>query len=296
MLAAAPITWGVCELPNWGTVLPYERVLDEIAAAGFTGTELGPPGYLPDDPAALRAALHARALQLVGAFCPLPLSAPDGGRGALDEAVALARTLAEAGCHTLVAADAGDERRRAIAGRVTTADGLPPEHWQHAADCLTELARRCAALDVRVVFHQHAGSYVETADELDALLAASPPDAVGVCLDTGHLVYGGADPAAVAERYGPRVWHVHLKDVSAPLLQRVREHGTDYSVAVGQGVFTPLGGGCVDFGRLVAVLKASGYAGWWVLEQDIRLGPPWPEQEPRRNARQSLEHLRAPLT
>jgi len=296
LLAAAPITWGVCELPGWGAVPEPAVVLDEMAAAGFQGTELGSPGFLPEDPKALRAELHKRALQLVGAFCPLPLSAPDGGETALDDALALAKKLAAAGAHMLVAADAGDERRRAVAGRVHVDDTLAEAQWRRAGAFLDQLAQRCAPLDVRVVFHPHAGTYVETPQELDALMAATSPDLIGICLDTGHLVYGGTDPVDVAARYCDRVRHVHVKDVSADVLERARREKTDYSQAVGNGVFTPLGRGSVDFPRLVRGLRDRGYDGWWVLEQDVRLGSPWPDQNPAENAELSLNYLRSLFT
>src|SRR5262245_32813946 len=185
-LAAAPITWGVCELPRWGEVPPFGDVLDEIAAAGFGGTELGPAGYLPAHPDALRRELRARGLTLVGAFCPLTLHDPGLAPGSLRAACALARLLGAVQCPVLVAADAGDDRRRAIAGRVTAADGLPADAWSRIGEGLAALDRECAPLGVRVVFHPHAGTYVETADELDALLAATPEGVAGLCLDTGH--------------------------------------------------------------------------------------------------------------
>ena len=272
---------------------PPERVLDEIAAVGFLGTELGSPGFLPDEPRALRAELHKRALQLVGAFCPLPLSDADGGASALDGAMSLARLLAEAGCETLVAADAGDAERRAVAGRVHFDNALHEDQWRRAGASVDALAERCAPLGVRVVFHPHAGTYVETEQELDALMAATDPEQVGLCLDTGHLAYGGADPVAIAERYAARVRHVHVKDVSAAVLARVRQEGTEYSQAVGEGVFTPLGKGSIDFAALVRGLVSRGYAGWWVLEQDVRLGTPWPDQDPAANAAGSLRYLRS---
>ena len=289
-IAAAPITWGVCELPDWGVVLPAERVLDEIAAAGFGGTELGPDGYLGRDAADLRHALQARRLQLVGAFCPLPLTAPDGGLSALPDALRLATLLAAVGCDTIVAADAGDERRRRIAGRVGADDAHA--EWGRAAETLAVLAERCRPLGVRVVLHPHAGTHVETEAELDGLLAASPADLVGLCLDTGHIAYGGGDPAAIARRHAGRVWHVHLKDVSAAVLERVRGEEIGYERAIGEDVFTPLGAGSVDFPALIDALSTSGYDGWWVLEQDVRLGPPWSEQDPAHNARRSLDYLR----
>ncbi|HEU5317464.1 MAG TPA: TIM barrel protein [Chloroflexota bacterium] len=292
-VAAAPITWGVCELPGWGAVPPPERVLDEMAAAGFQGTELGSPGFLPEDAKTLRAELHKRALQLVGAFCPLPLSAPDGGAAAIHETLGLARLLADAGCETLVAADAGDDERRAVAGRVHFDNALAEAQWHRAGAALDELADRCAPLGVRVVFHPHAGTYVETQQELDALMTATSPARVGLCLDTGHLAYGGADPVEVADRYASRVRHVHVKDVSARVLARVRDQGIEYSQAVGEGVFAPLGEGSIDFATLVRRLVARGYDGWWVLEQDIRLGPPWPPRDPAANARNGLRYLRS---
>lgn len=291
-IAAAPITWGVCELPDWGTVLPADRVLDEIAVAGFAGTELGPEGYLGADALQLRDALQSRRLSLVGAFCPLPLSDADGGRGSLPSAMKLATLLAEVGCATFVAADAGDERRREIAGRVTASDALA--HWEPAGETLTALAERCQSLGVRVVFHPHAGTFVETEAELDSLMAVTPVDLVGLCLDTGHIAYGGGDPVAVARRHHERVRHVHLKDVSAPVLTRVKTDAVGYADAVGDDVFTPLGSGSVDFASLVHELRD--YKGWWVLEQDVRLGRLRTEQDPAANVRLSLNYLRTLLT
>ena len=212
-IAAAPITWGVCEIPGWGEVPGVDHVLDEIAELGFTGTELGPDGYLPLDPGALRHALGSRGLSLVGAFCPLNYRDPSAFVASHDFGVALARRLAAVGCHTLVAADAGDARRSAIAGRVTGADGLSPDMWARYGEGLADLARAIAPLGVRVAFHPHAATYVETEAEIDAVMANTPADLVGLCLDTGHVAYGGGDPVALARRHAGRVWHVHVKDV-----------------------------------------------------------------------------------
>jgi inosose dehydratase len=291
MLAAAPITWGVCELPDWGEVPPYGQVLDEMAAAGFRGTELGPPGFLPEHPEALRRELSMRGMELVGAFCPLTFRPRDETAGSVGLALTLARRLADAGCPLLIAADAGDERRRAIAGSVPAGDGFDRDDWRHAGETLAGLAAACVPLGMRVAFHPHAGTYVETGAEVDALMAAVRDTAVGLCLDTGHLAYGGADPVAVARAYGDRIWHVHAKDVRAERLAAVRPDGTDYATAVGLGVFAPLGDGAVDFPSLIAALGRAGYQGWYVLEQDVRLGPPWPSQDPAHNARRSAAYL-----
>jgi inosose dehydratase len=292
MLAAAPITWGVCELPGWGVELPYRRVLDEMAAAGYKGTELGPHGYFPAEPARLRQELQRRGMSLVGAFCPVTLHDAERAEGSLEEATQLAQLLSNLECRFLVAADAGDEHRREIAGRVGEQDALDTSAWQRFGDGLARLATICQPLGVEVVFHPHAGTYVEAPSEVDALLGVTPADLVGLCLDTGHLVYGGGDPVEVARRHAARVRHVHAKDVRGDELSRVRAEGIDYVTAVGKGIFAPLGEGIVDFPGLIAALQEAGYSGWYVLEQDVRLGPPWPEQDPYENAQRSAAYLR----
>ena len=279
----------MCELPSWGTVLPPARVLDEIASVGFSGTELGEFGFFGATVDLTRSALRDRGLELVGAFCPLPLTDDDGGQNRLEGAVRLAETLAALNCHTLVAADSGGAGRREMAGRVAS----PHREWGRGGEVLARLAEQCRPLMVNVVFHPHAGTHVETETELDGLMAATPSDLVGLCLDTGHITYGGGDPLAVARRYRDRVRHVHLKDVSSPVIDRVRREGIVYEQAVGEDVFTPLGDGSVDFAALVDEL--GGYDGWWVLEQDVRLGAPWSDQDPAQNARRSLEYLRTLL-
>src|SRR6266508_4153559 len=178
-LAAAPITWGVCEIPGWGEVPPYQRVLDEIAATGYTGTELGPPDYLPSDPTTLRRELGSRGLSLVGAFCPVSFHRAEEAPASMEESLKLAHFLAEVGCEFLVAAEAGGDERRAMAGRVPPTAMLPSDAWKRFGEELAELSRRCAPLGVRVVFHPHAGTRVETPEEIDALMRETPVDAVG---------------------------------------------------------------------------------------------------------------------
>ena len=292
-IAAAPITWGVCEIPDWGEVPGVDEVLDQIAALGFTGTELGPDGFLPSDADELKRVLGARGLSLVGAYCPLDYR--EAGTVAASHAfgIDLARRLAANGCQVLVAADAGDARRGAVAGRVGPHDGLTADQWARLAEGLADLARACAPLGVRIAFHPHAGTYVETEAEIDEVMARTPPELVGLCLDTGHVAYGGGDPVAVARRHGARIRHLHIKDVDGAILAAVRTGGLSYPEAVGRGAFVPVGEGIVDFAALASVLREAGYGGWYVLEQDIRRGAPWIDQDPQANAARSRDRLRA---
>jgi len=294
-LGTAPITWGVCEMDGWGERLPYPRVLDEMAALGFEGTELGPPGYLPDDPVALGVALRERKLAFVGSFCPIV--APRDRAGA-DRAVAEARVLttflAAAGAPFLVLADAGDAARLAVAGRADTpgSPSLDEEGWRWFAETAERIGADANAQGVRAVFHPEAGSYVETESEIEQLLGRTDPALLGLCLDTGHVAYGGGDPVAVAKRHARRILHVHAKDVDPAILARVRDTGLDYFDAASAGIFVPAGDGMVDFAGVFAALDLARSGRWVIVEQDVRLGVGAVTQDPVANARASRAHLR----
>ncbi len=251
-LAAAPISWGVCEVPGWGHQLEPERVFGEMASLGIKATELGPIGYLPFEPAAIREALDRHGLRLVGGFVPLVLHEPT-----LDtaEAERVAAVLAAAGAEVFNAAVVAD------------AGWSPPlplddDAWKRLALHLAEVERRVEQHGLTLALHPHVGTQVETAADVERMLELSE---VGWCLDTGHLLIGGVDPAEFARRHGDRVVHVHLKDVDMAVAGR----GLSLVQAVQAGLFRPLGAGDV---RLDEVLDGlDGYGRWLVLEQDTAL-------------------------
>jgi len=270
-LAAAPVSWGVTEVVSGAARLPWTQVMDEIAAAGYVATELGPYGYYPTDASTLRAALAQRGLTLASAFVPVPLSAPARFADAADDALTIGRLLADLGATTMVLSDAGDARRAASAGQIApdVVAGMDAADWDRAAGLVSSLARQLRTLGLDTVFHHHAGTYVETPAELAALCSRVPSELVGICLDTGHYVYGGGEPRAALAHYGARVRYLHLKDVAAESLARARAAGHDFVTAVANGVFTALGSGCADIAGVVADARATGYRGWAVVEQDI---------------------------
>jgi inosose dehydratase len=141
--------------------------------------------------------------------------------------------------------------------------------------------------------HHHAGTFVETPAEIERLLAETDPDLVGLLLDTGHATYGGADAVEIATRHAGRIRYVHLKDVAGTELDHVRESSIPMEEAWKRGVFCALGAGVVDFPRVVDALRAKGYAGWMIVEQDVvpdaqgRLVP-----DPADSARRSRAYLR----
>jgi inosose dehydratase len=251
-LAAAPISWGVCEVPGWGHQLAPERVFGEMASLGVRATELGPIGYLPFEPAAIREALDRHGLRLVGGFVPLVLHEP-----ALDtaEAERVAAVLAAAGAEVFNAAVVTD-------ARWSPPLPLDDDGWSRVARHLAEVERLVAQHGLTLALHPHVGTQVETAADVERMLELSE---VGWCLDTGHLLIGGVDPAEFARRHGDRVVHVHLKDVDMAVARR----GLSLVQAVQAGLFRPLGHGDVRIDEVLDGL--DGYGRWLVLEQDTAL-------------------------
>ncbi|MCT2585949.1 TIM barrel protein [Actinophytocola gossypii] len=284
-IAAAPISWGVCEVPGWGRVLDPATVLGEMTDLGITATELGPPGYLPTEPATLRETLAAHRLGLVGGFLAVVLHDPDRQRSTVDEAARQADLLAAAGADVLVlAANTGlhgyDER-----------PPLRPEQWRTLVDTAGMIRDTAVRAGLRTVLHPHVGTQVETAAEVRRFLTDSD---LPLCVDTGHLLIGGTDPVELVRRYPDRIGHVHLKDVRADLTDAVRDGRLGYTEAVARGVYVPLGDGDVDVAALLKLLRDNDYQGWYVLEQDTAL-PEDPgadvEAVPRRDTARSLAFL-----
>jgi inosose dehydratase len=263
-LAGAPITWGVCEVPGWGCQLGTERVLREVVAAGLRAVELGPPGFLPDDPGEVARTLHGYDLRLAAGFVPAVLHRRECLSGTLASVAAAAKTLAAAGATMLVLAA---ELGHGASGYDRSADLSEPE-WITLLDTLDAVRGTASGHGVQVALHPHYGTAVERWAHLDRVIASSD---VLLCVDTGHLLVGGVDPVRVIRAANGRVAHVHFKDVDAALAARVREGEVGYRDAVARGLYRPLGDGDVDVAQIVTLLEASKYRGWYVLEQDVVL-------------------------
>ncbi len=264
-LAAAPISWGICEVPGWGRMLGAERVLGEMAALGITATELGAPGFLPDDPDAVRTALDAHGLQLVGSFVPVVAHTGDSAAAAADVRDAARK----------VAALGGDVLSLALVRDLgwSAPEPLTDAEWATLGATVDELERVAAAEGVTLAVHPHEGTQVYTADDVGRALDVT---GAGWCLDTGHLFLGGVDPAAFATEHGDRVVHVHLKDVDDAVAGRLRSGELTLLRAVQEGLFVPLGTGDAGVGRTMEELDRARYARWFVLEQDTAITGPEP--------------------
>jgi inosose dehydratase len=286
-VANAPCSWGVLEFESTALAPGPDQVLDEIARTGYVGTELGDWGFLPTDPIALTRALITRSLALVGAFVPVALSNPEAHAAGERLAIDTAKLLAASGERPLVVlsdATAAVPARTLKAGRITSADGLPPKDWQVLAAGAERIALAVlSATGLRTVFHHHCATYVETPEEIDTLMTLTSPRILGLCLDTGHATYGGGDPAAILNRHRDRIWHVHFKDCSPDVAAEARADGLDYVAAVRRGLFCELGRGSVDFSAVIAALRRMRYDGWIVVEQDVLPSMGTPAESAARN-------------
>jgi inosose dehydratase len=283
-VAGAPISWGVCEVPGWGWQLDVATVLSQMRQVGLVATEFGPAGFLPDEPQAKAKALADKGLRAVGGFVPVLLHDP-----AHDPVAEIERALegfTAAGAGTLVlAAATGTEGYDAR-------PVLDAAAWEVLLTNLDRMALLARRSGVTATLHPHVGTMVETADDVERVLAGSR---IGLCLDTGHLLIGGADPVALAAGQAGRIRHTHLKDVDASWAKRVQSGEVTYTDAVRQGMYRPLGQGDVDIAAIVGSLEGAGYDGWYVLEQDTVLAGPLADGDdgPMADVRASREHLLA---
>jgi inosose dehydratase len=306
-VAAAPISWGICEAPGWGRELPPERVLGDMRALGLRATELGPAGFLPPEPAALAAALDRYGLRLVAGFVPAVLHQAEHLDETLAGVAAEAARLRTAGADVLVLAavtgtDTGTDGSATDAGGSgpggTGGDGyeqrpvLDEPGWAQLVTTLDRLSQLVPPTGIDLALHPHVGTLIEGPAEVERLLATT---AIDLCVDTGHLAIGGTDPVDLVERCPERVRHVHLKDVDLDRAEALRQGRLGYIDAVRQGLYRPLGRGDVDIRRVVTSLERAGYQHWYVIEQDVSLPSGNAADEavdPAADVRISLEFVR----
>jgi inosose dehydratase len=272
--ASAPDSWGVLDYPGPSWNQSYEKMLDEMVAAGYAGTELGPYGFFPTDASPLQKQLDKRGLKLLGSFVPVVLSDPASVVVAVDQIKKVGGLLAALKAPFLVLADAQSPERERISGRVP-ADGsasLGKAQWKNVAQVVAEAGRVANDFGLDLVFHPHVATYIETPAEVERFFDVTSATTVGLCLDTGHCVFGGGDAIVEAKKYHSILRLVHIKDVDAKVLDESRRKGLTFDQAIEQRVFTIIGQGSIDFPGFFRVLAKNNYSGWMVVEQDVKFG------------------------
>lgn len=292
----APCSWGSLEFEGLGgQPLTCERMLDELVETGYTGTELGDWGFMPTESAALRNVLEARGVTMVGAFVPVRFADASAHAAGADAAVRVARLLAGAAspehAPMIILADENGTvaERTANAGRVKASMGLNDAAWTVFAQGVETVSRAVReATNLPVGFHHHCAGYVETPDEIAALLKRTSPELLGLVFDTGHYAFGAGDrdgslTRAGLERFADRITHMHYKDCEPAVAAQSASEGWNYFKSVGAGVFCELGRGCVDFTWTTRWLRERAYSGFITVEQDVLPGMGAPRESARRN-------------
>jgi inosose dehydratase len=289
--ACAPVSWGVQDDPGPAWAQPYQSVLGEIASAGYTGTELGPYGYFPTDPGLLKDILQRLGLKLLSSFVPVPIADPSRTAHVIEHVRKVGALLSSLGAELLVLADCQTPERREIAGRVPI-DGsksLKAGQWKQVGSVVRDVVRAAEEFGLRLVFHPHVATFVETPDEVECLFEVLGGAPVSLCLDTGHCVYGGGDPVDEAKKYRSILRYIHIKDINSHVLGEARRSRLNFDQAVGAGVFSSIGDGCIDFSSFFQLLSETNYAGWAVVEQDVIYGKT--TVPPAESMRASLNYL-----
>jgi inosose dehydratase len=299
-VANAPVSFGVDELlPDDAWMPKPDEVIDLIAELDYEGTELGPPGFL-GEPAVVRARLEDRGLELVGSFLPIRFSRDEGAEEDLawlrDVLPTVRDSAPDPSTVMAILSDGFDAPERLqFAGRIPEHPEahLPEDRWPLLMRNLHRAAAICRDAGFRVSVHPHAGTYLETETEIRRMMDGLDSSLLGLCLDTGHVRFGGGDPVALARDYAVEITHVHLKDCSTAVLRDVAASGGGMEEDLRAGAFVDLGDGDSAIADVVRVLQERGYSGWAVVEQDVRLLGTDTIERLRTSQRRNREFLNA---
>ncbi len=284
----APCSWGV-EFAEDPRNPPWRSVLRDCAAAGYRGIELGPVGYMPEDPAVLADALAEHGLELIGGVVFRPFHNPGAWDDVMDGAMRTCKALLAHGAQHLVLIDSISPRRAPTAGRANEAEQMDKAEWTAFRDRLATVAKMGAEeYGLTVGIHAHAAGFMDFEPELERLLDEVNEDILKICFDTGHHSYAGFDPVAFMRRYVGRISYMHFKDIDPKVKADVIARRTGFYEACGQGIFCTLGDGDVDFPAVRQVLLDAGFSGWCTVEQDC---DPTLDVDPLGDARKNREYL-----
>lgn len=282
-IASAPISWGICEVPGWGAMLPTKRVLKEMTDLGIPATELGAPGFFSDNSSELKDQLAEFNMSMIGGFTPVVLQDKSQEQSTLEMAINTSKKFQDIGATHFVSAP------------------VQSWNWDIPTPLTSDETKQMFKMLIRIdeitkdhglvhVIHPHLQTIVETKKDIDLVVENSP---VMWCLDTGHMTIGGQDTVEFAKKYASRVGHVHLKDVNMKSVPAVLKREKSIMEGVQSGLFTPLGQGDVPILETVLALEAAGYQGWYVIEQDTAITGAMPSegQGPMIGMKQSVDYL-----
>ena len=286
----APCSWGI-EFASDPAYPTWQSVLSQCAQAGYTGIELGPVGFMPEDPVELGEALAQHELDLIGGVVFRPYHDPDAWDDVLDGTLRTCKALVAHGAKHLVLIDSISPRRAPTAGRANEAEQMDSAEWAAYRDRIKESAKIGVDHGLTVGIHAHAAGFMDFEPELERLLDEVDEDILKICFDTGHHSYAGFDPVAFMKRHIGRISYMHFKDIDPAVKADVVAKRTDFYTACGQGIFCNLGQGDVDFAAVRQVLLDSGFEGWCTVEQDCDPSMPGTPMEDAQANREYLQSI-----
>ena len=287
----APCSWGV-EFANDERNPTWQSVLEQCAGAGYKGIELGPVGFMPEDPAILKDALAQHDLELIGGVVFRAFHDPEAWDDVMDGSVRTCKALVAHGAEHLVLIDSISPRRAPTAGRADEAEQMDAAEWKAYVDRIRTIAKMGAEeYGLTVGIHAHAAGFMDFEPELERLLNEVDESIMKICFDTGHHSYAGFDPVAFMKRHIDRISYMHFKDIDPMVKQDVIANRTGFYDACGQGIFCNLGQGDVDFDAVRQVLLDAGFEGWCTVEQDCDPTLPGTPLEDAQANREYLESI-----
>lgn len=264
----APCSWGV-EFADDSRNPSWMRVLDECKSAGYDGIELGPVGFMPEDPAQLGDALAQRELQLIGGVVFRPFHDATQWEDVKDASLRTCKSLVAHGAKHLVLIDSISPRRAATAGRPSEAEHMVTAEWKGFVSRFRDVALMGSEVfGLTVSLHPHAAGFMDFEAEVEQLLAEIDAKVLKLCLDTGHSHYAGFDPVVFMTRHRDRLSYIHFKDIDPAVRADVVANRTDFYKACGQGIFCNLGKGMTNFSAVRKLLTDTKFEGWCTVEQD----------------------------
>ena len=287
----APCSWGI-EFASDPAYPTWQSVLEQCAGAGYKGIELGPIGYMPEDPPVLADELGKHDLSIIGGVVFRPFHDAGKWDEVLDASKRTCEALVAHGAEHLVLIDSISERRAPTAGRADEAEQMDSAEWNAFRDRIATIAKMGSEeYGLTVGMHAHAAGFMDFEPELERLLVEIDESILKICFDTGHHSYAGFDPVAFMKKHIGRISYMHFKDIDPVVKADVVEKRTDFYKACGQGIFCNLGQGDVDFKAVRQVLLDAGFEGWCTVEQDCDPSMPGTPLEDARANREYLQSI-----
>lgn len=265
-LGITPTGWTNDDFPTVGDEISFEQCVSEIALAGFEGCSVG--HKFPSDPAELKAALDLRGLRVSEPWVSTFFTVNDMERQTLEEFDHQVRFIGAVGGTDIGLAELGHSVHQQPIAVTANKPIFDDRQWAAMVSGLNRLGERAIKAGLRLCYHHHMGTGVQTRAEIDRLMADTDPASVHLLVDTGHLTWAGGDPLQLVQDHFERIGHVHLKDIRRPVMEEATKRGFSFIDAIEAGVFTVPGDGDIDFVPILQALSDRGYEGWLVVEAE----------------------------